>query len=412
MKQAHLRKGVYWHIFPTYGEAKDSVWRDPAMLFDIIPEQLIARKNETELVVYLKNGSLIQLKGADDPDALRGPNPMGIVFDEFDKQKIDAWYVLEPILRANGGWAWFIGTPIGKQNLFTFYNRGQKEDREWKSWILRASESGIIPYEDLENSKEELKGKQGWFEQEYECAFNEAAGNVFRGVREIMLTKPKPPERDHFYVMGVDLAKVKDWTVLRVYDRDTNCLVYKDRFQTLEWPFQKAKIATVAKHYNNALAVIDATGVGDPICDDLIRAGVGVIPFKISQITKKDIIEKLSTWIETRRIKFLMEKFDPEMLDDYDNFTYDVGPLGKIRYGAREGKHDDVVMADALAVWHLNPVYMPDQMREPTPTQVMFARHKQQYENNQRIIEDGEDEFASFGDSSWTDASYEESGYQ
>ena len=411
MKQAHLRKGVYWHIFPTYGEAKDSVWRDPAMLFDIIPEQLIDRKNETELVVYLKNGSIIQLKGADDPDALRGPNPFGVVFDEFDKQKIAAWGVIEPIIRANGGWAWFIGTPIGKQNLFTFYNRGQQDHKEWKSWILKASDSGIIAPDQLLAARESMAGQQGLFEQEFECAFNEAQGNVFRGVREIMLTKPKGPERDHLYVMGVDLAKVKDWTVLRVYDRDTNCLVYKDRFQTLEWPFQKARIAAVAKHYNNALTVVDATGIGDPICDDLTRAGVGVIPFKISVTTKKDIIEKLSTWIETKRIKFMQEKYDPEMLDDYDNFTYDVGPLGKIRYGARESKHDDVVMADALAVWHLNPVYMPELVKEPTPTQVMFARHKYEYEHQRDIDEGLQDELDMFSPQ-WADASYEESGYQ
>ena len=84
VKQAHLRVGVYWHIFPTYGEAKDSVWRDPGMLFNIIPNELVSEINQTDLVVKFKNGSLYQLKGSDDPDALRGPNPFGVVFDEFD----------------------------------------------------------------------------------------------------------------------------------------------------------------------------------------------------------------------------------------------------------------------------------------------------------------------------------------
>src|SRR3990167_3245619 len=51
LKQALFRVGVYWHIFPTYSEAKDAVWRDPQMLFRIMPEQVISKVNETELVV-------------------------------------------------------------------------------------------------------------------------------------------------------------------------------------------------------------------------------------------------------------------------------------------------------------------------------------------------------------------------
>ena len=81
------------------------------MLFNIIPNELVSEINQTDLVVKFKNGSLYQLKGSDDPDALRGPNPFGVVFDEFDTQKQEGWGVVEPIIRANGGWVWFIGTP-------------------------------------------------------------------------------------------------------------------------------------------------------------------------------------------------------------------------------------------------------------------------------------------------------------
>ena len=87
VKQSQYRVGAYWHIFPTYSEAKDAVLRDPSMLFRIIPPQLIKKKNEQELVVYFHNGSYLQLKGADEPDTLRGAGPVGIVFDEFAKVK-------------------------------------------------------------------------------------------------------------------------------------------------------------------------------------------------------------------------------------------------------------------------------------------------------------------------------------
>ena len=98
VKQAHLKVGVYWHVFPTYSEGKDAIWRDPNMLFNIIPQQLIAKKNDAELIVYFKNGSIYQIKGADHPDSLRGAGPYGMVLDEFATMKKEAWDILEPFL--------------------------------------------------------------------------------------------------------------------------------------------------------------------------------------------------------------------------------------------------------------------------------------------------------------------------
>ena len=96
--------------------------------------------------------------------------------------------------------------------------------------------------------------------------------------------------------MGVDLAKVQDFTVIAVYDMATNSQVFQDRFQTLEWPFQKQRIKAISLHYNRALVMLDATGIGDPIADDLMRAGIPVEPYKFTNESKKEIVEKLSKY--------------------------------------------------------------------------------------------------------------------
>ena len=376
IKQALYRVGVYWHIFPTYSEAKDAVWREPTMLFRILPAELISRTNEQELVVYLKNGSIIQLKGSDDPNLLRGAGPVGVVFDEFAQVKPDAWMVIEPVLRANDGWAWFVGTPRGKNHLHQFYLRGQQDHPEWKSWLLKASQSGIIKPEQLEESRKSMK--QADFNQEWECEFLEGIGAVFRGVRDIATAVPHKPLDNHVYVVGVDLAKVNDFTVIRVYDRNTNDQVYHDRFNTIEWPFQKKRIKAISDHYNRALCVLDATGLGDPIADDLTRAGVPVEPFKITEQSKKDLIEKLSIWIEQKRIHILNIE---EALNEYDNFNYQIGETGRIRYGAPEGFNDDIVVADALACWSLQPLYK--ETYEKPKTRIQRAREKA-WENQRR----------------------------
>jgi hypothetical protein len=380
LTQANITKGVYWHVFPTYTEGKDAVWRDPQMLFNIVPQEMIEKKNDSELIVYLRNGSLYQIKGADNPDSLRGAGPKGVVLDEFDTMKIEAWRIIEPILRANDGWAWFVGTPKGKKHLFEMYQRGQTNNKEWKSWRLKASESGIISPDQLEESRK--TSLQSTWNQEYECEFLEGEGSVFRGVREVMTSDPQKPMSGHYYVMGVDLAKVQDFTAITVYDRSTNEQVYQKRIQKIEWPFQKKWIKEVCNHYNRALISIDATGIGDPIADDLLRDNMPVEPYKITSESKKELIEKLSIWIEQKKIKMLNLE---ETSFEFDNFSYEVGPTGKIRYQAREGFHDDIVIAHALTIWLLQPLLVTQMPKEPTLVQQHLKSALKGYDQNEIV---------------------------
>jgi len=392
INQALMRVGVYWHLFPTYSEAKDAIWRDPNMLFRIIPEGIIAKKNEQELVLTLKNHSVIQLKGADDPDFLRGAGPMGIVFDEFQKQKIEAWQILEPVLRANNGWAWFIGTPMGKNHLWDFYQRGESEKfAEWKSWLLRASASGVLKPSVLEEARRTAISEE-FYNQEYECAWMEGVGQVFKGVRAVATATPEPPIPGELYVVGCDLAKHQAYTVLTVFKRSTNQQVYQERFNQIDWVYQKNKIAEVCRHYNHAICCIDSTGIGDPIVDDLSRMSIACDPITITHTLKLEMIQKLSIWIQLKRFSIINLE---ETLNELENFSYKIGPTGKIYYGAPEGKemHDDIVISLALAVHELNPVVIPQQIVELTPLQKFKKRlimeSEYDYQNQQEWEEAG-----------------------
>ena len=378
VKQAFMRVGVYWHIFPTYSEAKDAVWRDPHMIFSFIPPNMIAKRNDSELVLTFVNGSVLQLMGADNPDTLRGSGPVGVVLDEFATMKYEAWQVIEPILRANDGWAWFIGTPKGKNHLWEFYQRGLQGHKEWKSFYLTAEHSGIFQPKQLEETKKSMTQKM--YSQEMMCDWLENEGTVFRSVREAMTSKVESPKDGHLYVIGADLAKVTDFTVLTVYDRIRNNQVYQEKFQTIEWPFQKAKISALSKHYNNALVTIDATGLGDPIADDLTRQGIAINPFKITEQTKKELIEKLSIWIEQKKCTLLPLH---ETLEEFDNFSYEIGPTGKIRYQAREGFHDDIVISHALAVNGLQPIVKEQITAEDTRLHQHFIRIQSDYQRGE-----------------------------
>jgi hypothetical protein len=385
--EAHnVRNKIYWIVFPTKTQAKEAIWKDPNMLFRIIPPYLIERQNEIELTLYLKCGSIIILKGADEPDSLRGNDPYGIGFDEFDTMKYEAWQVLEPVIRANGGWAWFIGTFKGKTNLWSLVQKGREGLAEWKSWVLKASESKVIPDDQLAELRKSMSA--AYYNQEMECEPLEGEGAVFRGVRAIATAIPHQPLKGHYYVMGVDLAKYTDFTVITVYDRQTNQQVYQDRFQTIEWPFQKKRIKSISDHYNQALVILDSTGLGDPIYDDLARAGVPIEGFKFTQQTKKDLVEKLSIYIEQKRIRILPIE---ETLTEFDNFVYEMGPTGQMRYGALPGFHDDIVISHGLAIWNLNPIYKETVEKPKTLIQTEYERaindnYANQY--NERVLDE------------------------
>src|SRR3990167_9269431 len=77
---ATQEKGDYYIVAPTYRQAKEIHWRG---IQGYLPPQLIDSKNETELSITLKNGSRISLKGAENPDALRGVKLRGLVIDEI-----------------------------------------------------------------------------------------------------------------------------------------------------------------------------------------------------------------------------------------------------------------------------------------------------------------------------------------
>jgi hypothetical protein len=65
----------------------------------------------------------------------------------------------------------FASTPRGK-NLFYTVHRQSQTDKDWYSLTLKASESGIIPEEELNSLRKDMDPEE--FAQEYECSFDAA----------------------------------------------------------------------------------------------------------------------------------------------------------------------------------------------------------------------------------------------
>jgi hypothetical protein len=371
---------VYAYIAPTYKQAKKIVWNDPKMLQKYLPAGAVLKKNATELVVYFRTGSILYVLGADNPDSLRGPDFNGVVLDEFACMKLAVWNeILRPVITQDDSrWAMFTFTPKGKNHAWDFVQRSLDPTyKHWKYYVLKASVSGIIPLQNLIEARKELPYQT--YMQEFECAFIDDVSQVFKNVDQCIAGTLMAPDRSLTYVTGVDLAKSIDFTVLATLCRETRHLSGWDRFNQIDWTTQKQRIIEESRRFNS-LCEIDATGVGDPIVEDLVNAGVsiginnGVPGFKFNNTSKKQIIQRLQVAIEQRMITY---PNIPELIDELKRYMYDVGDNGVIKYSAPEGYHDDCVTALALAVHGMkNYIYSTPVKHKDSQPNYTFRKRK------------------------------------
>ena len=160
------------YIAPTYTQAKRVAW-DYLLKYT---QPLSATANISELRVDFY-GRRISLYGADNPDSLRGIYLDGVVLDEVGDMNPKIWNeVVRPALSDRLGWALFIGTPKGANHFKDLRDRAEKE---WALLEFKASQTGIVPQEELDAARKEMGDDK--YNQEFECSFNAAVEGSYYG---------------------------------------------------------------------------------------------------------------------------------------------------------------------------------------------------------------------------------------
>jgi len=166
-----------WYVAPTYKAAKEIAWN---MLVDAIPDGYITKKNETALSINLRNGSTISLKGAEQPDNLRGRALDFCVLDEFADMRPEAWFeVIRPSLSDRQGSAVFIGTPRGRNHFYDLWAKGKDGAADWSSFQYTTLNGGNVPSKEIEAARSDLDERT--FKQEYEAEFVTYQGLIYYG---------------------------------------------------------------------------------------------------------------------------------------------------------------------------------------------------------------------------------------
>lgn len=345
-KKMFERIGAYFYFAPTYTQGEKIVWqgmdKDGFRLIHHIPNEIIKNTNETKMRIELKNGSYVQVIGTDKIDSIVGTNPLGCIFTEYSLQDPRAWDLIRPILAENGGWAVFIFTPRGMNHGWKILQQAQS-DPSWFWQILTVDDTHAIPQEVIDQERREMP--QELFEQEYYCKFIEGAGSFFKRIDDNIDTKPF--EMGHKYQLGVDLAKYQDWTVITPFDLQTFQVGPQIRFSQVDWNLQKARIEAEARKYN-AKIVVDSTGVGDPITEDLVRAGLHVEAFKFTEVSRRQLLDHASLLLAQDCIKI---PNDPGLIGELKSMQFSLTEHGKIKVQVPDGLTDDRIMSFALALW-------------------------------------------------------------
>jgi len=206
-------------------------------------------------------------------------------------------------------------------------------------------------------------------------------------------------DRTTGYYIGLDLGKRQDYTALTVLaereERERYRRTYEDRAQTemaLRWTFSEywlqhlqrwqlgTKYAKIAADVAELLRrppfrgtdttlVIDRGGVGEAVYEQIEdHAGGGpadLVGVSITggrkvtsagpqhyRVPKRELVAALQVAVQNGEIRAASDlELWPTLRSEMESFTAEITETGHDTYEARQGEHDDLVLALALPVW-------------------------------------------------------------
>jgi hypothetical protein len=372
-----------WIIAPTH-DLTSRIWEYLDLWIDryFAGDQGPFRVNKHEHIIENKTtNSKLWTKTGENPAGLLGKGLDLAIIDEASRLDEGIWDgYIRPNLMDKNGRAFFISNPFGFNWFYDVYLKGTPEGRlqnpDYISFVsptaVEDEMGNVIGSNNPTISLAELQGIKkstppDIWKQEYLSVFQEGAGQRFKDFEKCVFDAKisdvnnwgEPPISGHLYFMGVDIAKVEDFTVVSVIDRMNHRMVAFYRVNNLSWEFMRSKVKDISDLYNGAEIILDATGNGgDMFVESLSDIGVNVdTEFKYTNTKKNLLIDKLGILFDRRRISIPRI---PQLINEIRSFTYHFSSSKKLIYGS--SKKDDCVNSLALACWKLNDEPLEDSL--------------------------------------------------
>jgi len=325
----------------------------------------ICRRGNLE-VELPSTDTMIKFHHAGDPVSLEGAAIHGYVFDEAAKMHEDIYASAKTTRTVTRGPMMFISTPYGKNWFYRLAMsakqemiRARQEKRLPTKLFIRATtaDNPNVPRESIEEAQRELPARL--FRQYYLAEFVDD-GSVFTGYNQC-IDGPHIDlfgEQQHWFhsearesnvVIGVDWAKMKDWTVFFAIsiENGKRRIVGFERFHLKSYTEAIRQLVRFSSKFKSIEMIYhDKTGVGMAIDDQLAYTGLPYIGITFTNATKSEMVNKLMTAFEQQAI--IIPRWNV-LLSEIETFEVTVSAMGTMRYEASKGGHDDTVCALMLA---------------------------------------------------------------
>lgn len=295
------KTGYVWYIAPNYKQAKQIMWQT---LLDICPSHKIVKKNEIELSITLDNNVQILLKGAQDPDTLRGNRIDLAIFDEvaFMDKWDQVWKVIRPTLVDSKAECWFISTPNGYNHFYDLYNLNNVEEIDKDKWMCYHATSYENPYldkEELEASRRTMD--EDSFAQEYLAEFRKMSGLIYKEFDRNIHMVDIPDLRGYTHTRALDFGFAHKTALIYFAISPVGDAIYG--YDGLyESGFTIPQIGDVCKVKDAGKAITNpvADSAQPASIEELIRMGVFFAPVDKEKDSVKNGIVKVAELLRVR----------------------------------------------------------------------------------------------------------------
>ena len=331
---------------PTYKMLQE-VWSELKRVTQPLQTRISAQDHRLELLT----GGLIDCWSLDAADSVRGRKYARVVLDEAAMVPglAEAWQAaIRPTLTDYQGDAFLLSTPKGINFFHECYQRGiDPLQPDWHCWHMPTVDNPYINPAEIEAARLELPDQV--FKQEYLAEFMQNEGAVFRNIEACLTAPVSTPDqhRGHRIVAGVDWGQKNDFTVISTVCANCRSEVELDRFNKIEWAFQRARLRAVYDRWQVSDILVETNSIGGPNLEALHADGLRVRGFETTAASKSPLIQSLALALERSECRWLPDAIGKTELLAYESKINAI--TGRISYSAPEGGHDDTVMARALA---------------------------------------------------------------
>lgn len=347
--KALQRKGLYLYIAPFANQIRSIIWEGSdgtgQRFIDYIPQECVTRKLDQSMKIWLSNGSIIHLVGSDNPDAVVGTNPLGIVFTEFSLHKPGIWGYMRPVLAENGGWALFNGTPRGMNHFHQMAQMAKANDT-WFYERLTADDTGYPTTEEIE--KERRDGMpESLIQQEFYTSWSASSEETLIPLDHLQVCLNTVLRLEQYAsaprIIGVDPAYAEKGDHAAIARRQGRYVHPIEVFKGIDPMALASRVAKHLQEWHAHYCFVDS-GRGEAVWSRLFQMGYQdrVIPVHFAGTTYSDLYHRKKDEIWGRMKSHLCHpEFpaslpdDPDLIRDLSAPTYEINERGKMQM---EGK--------------------------------------------------------------------------